>query len=291
MKRRTRIFLLLLGIVAEIAFIYWSGIFNVYFDLAKKPAAAKDRIIEISLKEINKRINAPDPIYLEKEVDSSLLTREGIIDWTNFHRNDHDLNSLLESEELNKIAEMKITDMFEKQYFAHVSPEEKDISDLTKEMGYQFIIVGENLARGGFEDDENLVRRWMESPGHRENILNENYQEIGVAARKGMFEGEEAWLAVQVFATPLSACPEPDQEIEHEISIYQEKIDNLEIKINALKEEIKYMYPKRGQEYKERVNYYNILIEQYNALVSKLKPLISEYNNEVNLFNECLSEY
>ncbi len=291
MKRRTRIFLLLVGIVAEIAFIYWSGIFNVYFDLAKKPAAAKDRIIEISLKEINKRINAPDPIYLEKEVDSSLLTREGIIDWTNFHRNDHELNLLIESEELDKIAEMKITDMFEKQYFAHVSPEEKDISDLTKEMGYQFIIVGENLARGGFEDDENLVQRWMESPGHRENILNENYQEIGVAARKGIFEGEESWLAVQVFSVPLSACPEPDQEIEYETSVYQEKIDNLEIKINSLKEEIKYMYPKRGQEYKEKVNYYNILIEQYNLLVSKVKPLISEYNNEVNLFNECLSGY
>jgi len=291
MKRKNRILLLFVGIIAELAFIYWSGIFNVYFDLAKKPYETKDRIIEISLKEINKRIYNPDPIYSEEEVENSLLTCKGIIKWTNFHREENDLELLLESEELNIIAETKVSDMFEKQYFAHVSPEEIDIGDLTEGMGYKFIVVGENLAKGGFEGDENLVQEWMESPGHRDNILGERYQEIGVAAREGEIEGSKLWLAVQVFATPLSICPVPDQGIKSEIDIYQEKINNLKEKINSLEREIQRMYPKRGIEYQEKVSYYNLLVEQYNVLVNKARPLISEYNDQVNLFSECVDDY
>jgi uncharacterized protein YkwD len=93
--------------------------------------------------------------------------------------------------------------MFENQYFAHESPTGEKVSDLAKKFGYDFLLIGENLAMGNFSSDEDLVLAWMESPGHRENILNEKYQEIGVAVKKGIFEGKEVWIAVQHFGLPF----------------------------------------------------------------------------------------
>jgi hypothetical protein len=291
MKKRNRILILVIIIIFEIGFIYWSGIFNVYFDLAKKSFEIRDSISDISIDKINKKIFSPEPIRVsEKEVEQVSITRKGIIEWTNFHREKYKLDPLIESEDLNNIADIKIRNMFEDQYFAHVSPDNVDIGGLAEEGNYDFIIIGENLALGGFSDDKDLVQGWMDSPGHRENILNSRYKEIGVAAGEGIFEGNNAWIGVQVFATPLSICFQPDIELKIKIEDYQKEKDKLEKQINSLFFEIESMYPKRGKEYQRKVEQYNNLINDYNILLEEIRLLIDEYNEQVFLFNECLND-
>ena len=68
---------------------------------------------------------------------------------------------------------------------------------------------------------------WMNSPGHRANILNPHFQEIGVAVGKGMYEGHETWIAVQSFGMPLSACPASDANLKIKIDANNGMIFNL----------------------------------------------------------------
>ena len=54
----------------------------------------------------------------------------------------------------------------------------------------------------------------MNSPGHRANILNGKFTQIGVAVGRGTFEDHEVWIGVQVFARPLSDCPQPNAALK-----------------------------------------------------------------------------
>lgn len=286
--RRKRIIFLFSIIVIEIAFGYWSGVFDAYLMLFQKLPELKERISDFSIEEIEKKIFIPEPLRVSTGSTEVVLTREGVIEWTNSHREENGLRDLSINQKLNTVATLKAQDMFEQQYFAHVSPSGIAVDDLVKEVGYEFIMVGENLALGGFSGDKDLVQNWMDSPGHRANILNKNYEEIGVAVEEGMFEGELVWLAVQSFGLPLSACPEPDELIQGKIATYEDQLKKLEMSIQVLKSEIEISYPKRGAEYNQKVKRYNSLVTEYNSLINETKVLVSEYNNQVYLFNECL---
>lgn len=91
---------------------------------------------------------------------------------------------------LRKIARNHSADMFQKGYFAHQSPEEKDVSDRAKEINYIFQVIGENLAYAPTLD---LAHKGlMNSPGHRANILGEDYKKIGI----GIAKSEEYGLMI-----------------------------------------------------------------------------------------------
>ena len=140
-----------------------------------------------------------------------------------------------------------------------------------------------------FEDDQVLVQAWMDSPGHRANILNDRYLEIGVAVIKGIYEGQNTWLAVQHFGLPLSACPQPSPTLQEQIKLNQTEIDNLQIVLVNLEQEIKSMRRIDREIYSQKVGEYNNLVAQYNALVEEIKLLVSQYNSQVLLFNNCVS--
>ena len=76
---------------------------------------------------------------------------------------------------------------------------------------------------GNFKNDQDLVSAWLNSPGHRANILNTRFTEIGTAVLKGFYEGREVWMAVQEFGLPLSSCPNPDSKvkIERRVGYYE----------------------------------------------------------------------
>ncbi len=186
--------------------------------------------------------------------------------------------------------------MFLNQYFSHYSPKGEGVSDLAKKFNYQFLAIGENLALGNFQNDEDLVLAWMESPGHKENILNSKYQEIGVAVKKGVFEGKTTWLAVQHFGTPLSVCPQPDIVLKEKIEENQEKLEEWEKELLILKSEIdsikKRILGRIGRkEYLPKIEKYNNLVNQYNNLLEETKYIINKYNSQVILFNQCLSQF
>ena len=64
---------------------------------------------------------------------------------------------------------------------------------------YPYLAAGENLALGDFKNANELVAAWMASPGHRANILNGVYRDIGVATGFDAFEGRKTIIVVQIF--------------------------------------------------------------------------------------------
>ena len=85
---------------------------------------------------------------------------------------------------LSAAAGDRIDDMFRKHYFDHVSPDGMQPFVWVARRGYDYSIVGENLA-AGFPTAPAVVSGWMHSPGHRANILGRSFDEIGIAVADG----------------------------------------------------------------------------------------------------------
>jgi len=145
-----------------------------------------------------------------------------LVDKTNEERVFTDLSSLKTNDILELAAKLKAEDMAKKGYFAHTTPEGYDPWYWLTEAGYNYAAAGENLAVN-FSDSEDVVNAWMDSPGHRDNILHESFTEIGIATAKGEYKGKETIFVVQFFGTPSVAAaqievkdttpPEPEVEI------------------------------------------------------------------------------
>lgn len=124
-----------------------------------------------------------------------------LVDLTNEDRSTNGLSGLTVNPLLVDAAQMKADHMAEHGYFAHNSPDGLTPWHWIIQSGYQFMQAGENLAVN-FSDSGDVVQAWMESPGHRENILNGGFTEIGIATAKGTYKGEETVFVVQMFGTP-----------------------------------------------------------------------------------------
>jgi uncharacterized protein YkwD len=268
-------------------YLSWNYLSNIYSGFLTNLPKVEKGITDL-IKEKTGSISIPPPLRVDKGSVNSYLTKEGVIDWTNKQRAKEGLASLKENFTLDVTAEKKAEDMLQNQYFAHESPNGAGVSDLANNSGYEFIAIGENLAMGNFENDEVLVQAWMDSPGHRANILNNRYQEIGVSVIKGTFEGKTTWMAVQHFGLPLSACPKIDESLKTEINQAQNQIKIIENSLNILKNEIEIMKPKRGAFYMQKIEEYNNFVSQHNIFVEDLKLLINKYNNQVKAFNNCV---
>lgn len=249
------------------------------------------RFADISLDQLKKEINAPPPLRVVTSLKAGTLTRAGAIQSTNIARTKNGLTSLSENTQLNSAATLKLRDMFEKQYFAHVSPQGNGPSYFVEQAGYTYVMIGENLALGNFENDQELVEAWMGSPGHRENILNPRYQEIGIAVGQGIFEGERTWLAVQVFGLPSSACPQPNEDIRSRITANEQQLNAWQSELEKRRAELEQMEREgssRREEYRQKVSEYNALVEKYNSLIIETKELMNTYNRQVTSFNNCV---
>lgn len=240
------------------------------------------------LEEAAREIIAPPPLRRALKAPTT-LTANGTIEWTNAFRADNNLPALKENALLGRAARAKLDDMFTHQYFEHVSPLGVDVGELAEGAGYAYVVVGENLALGDYENDHVLVAAWMDSPGHRANILHERYTEIGVAVGKGMFEGVETWLAVQEFGHPLSACPQPSPALALNIEGLQEELEVLKFAIDEERSKLEAERDKQSQAFRDAAEAYNALVNQYNELVKTSKTLVDSYNGQVKQFNACVA--
>jgi len=133
-----------------------------------------------------------------------------IIRSTNDERAAAGLSPLKETSSLNKAASLKAADMFAKNYWAHFAPDGTSPWYFFGLVGYQYSWAGENLARD-FATSGGVVTAWMVSSGHRANILNSNFSEIGVAVVNGTLQGEDTTLVVQLFAKPVALAASPPE--------------------------------------------------------------------------------
>ncbi|MEN1970224.1 CAP domain-containing protein [Lentibacillus sp. N15] len=111
-----------------------------------------------------------------------------VVDLTNQEREKQGLSPLKADTELSKVAHEKSRDMSANNYFSHNSPTYGSPFDMMKSYGISYQSAGENIARGQ-QTPEEVVNAWMNSEGHRANILNAKFTHIGV----GFVENGNYW--------------------------------------------------------------------------------------------------
>ena len=175
--------------------------------------------------------------------------------------------------------------MFKNQYFEHIAPDGTDVADIADRVGYRFIKIGENLAMGNFKDDKALINAWMDSPGHRENILKPEFVQIGIASKKGLFLGDETWLAVQIFGRPLSLCTSPNESMKAGINININNISKIESILEGIKNEMESLKDSGNFNlYNKKIEEHNNLVNQINSLSNSVQIDVENYNIQVYIF-------
>lgn len=280
---------LIFGALVVIAFVYGFTNAKLIQDtvLTLFSTTIQEQHAESIISELKKVIISPPPLrHTISQKDAGTLSVKGVIDGTNAERVKAGLGSLTMNTKLNYAAKLKVNDMFKNQYFEHVSPQDRGPADLAKDADYDYIIIGENLALGNFKDDAALVTAWMNSPGHRANILNKKFSEIGVAVGQGMFEGNMVWLAVQEFGAPLSDCPFPEGSLHTGIEKLKNTVSAMDDDLKAKKQEISNT-KSSDPSYNHKVEEYNAEVKAYNENLAILKKMIDQYNAQVKAFNAC----
>lgn len=152
--------------------------------------------------------------YLIRSNQYASVLAAVLVDLTNGDRTQNSLHTLTMNPTLVAAAQAKANDMATKGYFAHVGPDGKDSWYWFKEIGYGFSYAGENLAVD-FSDSGDVERAWMNSPLHRQNLLDPHFTEIGIATAQGKYQGHATTFVVQMFGTSAEAAAikEPVREI------------------------------------------------------------------------------
>lgn len=143
---------------------------------------------EIGTSEIiraNPHISDPNLIYPGQvltipQLDSSVTAFEAeVIRLVNEIRAKNGLNALSANWELSRVARYKSQDMVDNRYFSHTSPTYGSPFQMIRNFGISYRTAGENIAYG-YSTPQAVVNAWMNSSGHRANILNSSYTQIGV---------------------------------------------------------------------------------------------------------------
>ncbi len=120
------------------------------------------------------------PSKPDTSVDSSVSDYEKeVVELVNEIRKEYGLSELKINTELCAVARAKSQDMKDNNYFSHTSPTYGSPFDMMKTFGISYRTAGENIAMG-YSTPEAVVNGWMNSEGHRANILNASYKEIGM---------------------------------------------------------------------------------------------------------------
>lgn len=146
---------------------------------------------QIGLSELikaNPQIKDPSLIYPGQKItipnidDVKALEAE-VVRLVNAERAKRGLPALNHNWELSRVARYKSQDMIDKKYFAHQSPTYGSPFVMMDNFGIKFSAAGENIAYGQRTPAE-VMNAWMNSPGHRSNILSPTYNQIGVGVAK-----------------------------------------------------------------------------------------------------------
>lgn len=147
--------------------------------------AVKYEVGLAEIKSANPQIKNPDLIYPDQVLnipvtDSSVLNfEEEVVRLVNEIRKENGLKELTYDWQLSRVARIKSEDMRDNKYFSHTSPTYGSPFQMMKSFGITYRSAGENIARGQ-ATPQAVVNAWMNSSGHRANILNSSFTHIGV---------------------------------------------------------------------------------------------------------------
>ncbi len=151
--------------------------------IAEQKAKEEQQSQENENKEKQAEPNPPAEPTEEKPSSSSYggisSFEKDVVSYTNVERVKNGLSELQIDHKLSEVAWYKSQDMQRLGYFDHTSPTYGSPFDMMLDFGVQYTAAGENIAYG-YPTAESLVQAWMDSPGHRANILSESFTHIGV---------------------------------------------------------------------------------------------------------------
>lgn len=128
--------------------------------------------------QIGQIINLPTSIHIANQENSQSVEQQ-VLNLVNEERSKSGLPSLEMDTAISKVANLKSEDMRDSNYFNHASPTYGSPFDMMKSFGISYRYAGENIAAGQPSADA-VMKSWMNSPGHKANILNKNYTHIGI---------------------------------------------------------------------------------------------------------------
>jgi len=157
----------------------------------KQPAKNKDNVERLSKSEpeknteqnqssVNKEsVNKSEPSTESEQISDLSQYEQEVVELTNRERTNAGLEPLNVDLELSRVAQEKSRDMAVNNYFDHNSPVYGSPFEMIQAYAINYRAAGENIAKGQRSPQE-VVQAWMNSPGHRANILNGSFTHIGV---------------------------------------------------------------------------------------------------------------
>lgn len=153
---------------------------DTMWKLAVKYEVGTSEIIQANPQVANPDLIYPGQILSIPQVDQSVTAYEAeVVRLVNEIRQQNGLRPLTANWELSRVARYKSQDMVDNRYFSHTSPTYGTPFQMIKAFGLSYKNAGENIAYG-YATPKAVVDGWMNSSGHRANILNASYTQIGV---------------------------------------------------------------------------------------------------------------
>lgn len=152
--------------------------------------------------------NITDPNSNDVLAYATNTSPAGLLSATNTQRINGGVGALTANSKLASAAQAKANDMVARDYWSHVTPDGKQPWAFITAAGYQYVSAGENLAYG-FLTSGDTITGWMNSPSHRENLMNGKFTEVGFGiANSANFVGNgKQTIVVAMYAKPQSAAP------------------------------------------------------------------------------------
>lgn len=165
-----------------------SGSHTVSWGESMWKIAVRYQIGVSELIQANPQLKNPDLIYVGQKInipsiDDVKTLEQQVVELVNKQRAAYGLSMVTSNWELCRVARYKSQDMINKNYFSHTSPTYGSPFRMMENFGIRFSAAGENIAYGQRTPQE-VMDAWMNSPGHRSNILSPSYNQVGVGVAK-----------------------------------------------------------------------------------------------------------
>ena len=153
---------------------------DTMWKVASKYEVGTKEVIDANTQIVNPDLIYPGDVLNIPKLSTSVTSVENqVVALVNQIRAQNGLSTLKENWQLSRVARYKSQDMADRNYFSHTSPTYGSPFQMMQQFGISYRSAGENIAKG-YSTAQAVVNAWMNSPGHRANILNSSYTQIGV---------------------------------------------------------------------------------------------------------------
>lgn len=184
------LFMFFRSAIKKIFAVFFLVVFSFFFPILFSQSSNSEK------REVKKTEDQPSVSDWKKKI-----TPESIFYYSNLERSENNIKTLSMSGVLEKAAQKKAEDMAQRRYFSHIGPDDKEPWKWIQEENYAYLMAGENLAVS-FNYPSSVVEAWMDSPSHKDNLLNSDFGEMGIGIAEGMYKNKKSLYVVQFFAKP-----------------------------------------------------------------------------------------